>query len=471
VIWDSVFLMSCIDISLILTALCTMVILYRHYDAIQLFQLTRSITLIMFGLGIIAVFHLFDLFTMLYFPIVTSPQAATIAMTDLYLNWSWVNTLISVGSIAMGLLLMLRKLIPEAASKKAANVLLQQEIAERKQVGVKLRESEGWLRTLLEAAEDVAFLMETDGTIIIHNEQLMTSLSIDVDNLVGMSIYDLLPNDVAEIRREQTNQAITSGQPVRFEDERQGRFFDNLVQPILDNQGQVESLGVFARDITERKQAEQSLHKSEKRLAEAQRIAHIGSWDWDIVNNELIWSDEIYRIFGTTPQDFEATYEAFLEMAHPADRAIIQKAVDQALYENKPYSTDHRIVLPGGEERIVHEQAEVIFDEVGKPIRMVGTVQDITKRRQSEDEEVMFGKILENSLNEIYIFDNEDLHFIWVNRGAQQNLGYSIRELKNLTPIDLKPEFTVPGFQELIQPLRTGEVDKIQGSICVSRRS
>ena len=125
--------------------------------------------------------------------------------------------------------------------------------------------------------------------------------------------------------------------------------------------------------------------QSEARLREAQRIAQIGNWDWDIIKNELRWSDEIYRIFGLTPQEFGATYEAFLNAVHPDDRDFVQKSVNKALYEGKSYSIDHGIVLPDGAERVVHEQAEVTFDESGKPIKMVGTVLDITERKLAED--------------------------------------------------------------------------------------
>jgi PAS domain S-box-containing protein len=135
-----------------------------------------------------------------------------------------------------------------------------------------------------------------------------------------------------------------------------------------------------------RKQAEEALRKSEASLREAQRIARLGNWDWVIISNELRWSDEIYRIFGLVPQQFDATYEAFLNSVHPDDRELVKESVNKALYENKSYSIDHRIVLPDGSERIVHEQAEVFFDDTGRPIRMIGTVQDITERKKTEKE-------------------------------------------------------------------------------------
>jgi PAS domain S-box-containing protein len=100
----------------------------------------------------------------------------------------------------------------------------------------------------------------------------------------------------------------------------------------------------------------------------------------------LHWSDEIYRIFGLSPQQFGATYEAFLDSVHPDDREFVKRAVHEALFESKPYSIDHRIILPDGTIRIVHEQAEITFNEAGKPIRMIGTVQDLTDSKKAEDE-------------------------------------------------------------------------------------
>ncbi len=130
--------------------------------------------------------------------------------------------------------------------------------------------------------------------------------------------------------------------------------------------------------------SERKLRESEAKLAEAQRIAHLGHWEWDIESNIDIWSDEIYRIFGLAPQEFSATYEAFLESVHEDDREFVQQSVDAAIKEKKPYSIDHRIVRPDGTIRFVHEEGEVTFDEEGKAVRMIGTVQDTTERIQHE---------------------------------------------------------------------------------------
>lgn len=136
----------------------------------------------------------------------------------------------------------------------------------------------------------------------------------------------------------------------------------------------------------EKRQAEEALRKSQEGLAKAQEIAHLGNWDWNIVTNELLWSDEIYRIFGLQPQEFGATYEAFLDSVHPEDRESVKKAVNEALADPEvTYGIEHRIVRRNGSERVVHEEGEVTFNETGRPVRMIGTVHDITDRKQAEE--------------------------------------------------------------------------------------
>ncbi len=143
---------------------------------------------------------------------------------------------------------------------------------------------------------------------------------------------------------------------------------------------------IFANALM-RARTDDKLHRSEARLTEAQRIAHLGNWDWNIITNELHWSDEIYRIFGLTPREFGATYDAFLESVHPDDRQAVKQAVNKVLADpDADYSIEHRVVRPDGFVRIVYELGEVTFDGKDQAIRMVGTVHDITDLKQAEND-------------------------------------------------------------------------------------
>jgi len=148
----------------------------------------------------------------------------------------------------------------------------------------------------------------------------------------------------------------------------------------------------LTQKIEELKQKEKTLRKSERillqkeeSLDEAQRIAHFGNWIWNIVTDQLSWTDEIYRIFGLQSQEFGVTYEAFLKFVHSDDREMVEQAVNRSLAEpNKKYDIEHRVIRPDGSQRIVHEQGEVTFDRNGKAVRMIGTVHDITERKKIE---------------------------------------------------------------------------------------
>ncbi|MBE9536971.1 MAG: response regulator [Proteobacteria bacterium] len=129
-----------------------------------------------------------------------------------------------------------------------------------------------------------------------------------------------------------------------------------------------------------------ALRGSQARLANAQQIAAMGDWEWEIETGNITWSDEIFRIFGFEPQAFEPTYQIFLNTIHLEDRDIVASNIAQALKKEELYNIDHRIVLPDGSEKVVHEQGEVQFGKDGKVTKMIGTVHDITERREAERE-------------------------------------------------------------------------------------
>ena len=144
------------------------------------------------------------------------------------------------------------------------------------------------------------------------------------------------------------------------------------------------SLLLFVRKNRQIARASRQLGETKESLDRAQRIAQMGNWDWHIQENRLFWSEGIYRLFGVSPAEFAPSYETFMARVHRDDRAAVEAALQHALDTAAPYAIDHRIVRPDGSVRIVHESAEVLLDDKGKPVRMFGSVQDITERKQAE---------------------------------------------------------------------------------------
>lgn len=161
------------------------------------------------------------------------------------------------------------------------------------------------------------------------------------------------------------------------------RWIEHACRPVINEQGKFLGLRVSNRDITERKQMGEALKISRAHLNRAQEVAHLGSWYLDLIKDELLWSDEIYRIFGV-PFGSAMTYEKFLEIVHPEDRAYVDKSWEAAL-DRKPYDIKHRILVHG-KVKWVREKAEVEFNEEGKAVRGIGTVQDITELKEAEED-------------------------------------------------------------------------------------
>jgi PAS domain S-box-containing protein len=148
--------------------------------------------------------------------------------------------------------------------------------------------------------------------------------------------------------------------------------------PFRDEDGSVIAVQGIASDITEQKHLEESLRQNEVFFKRTQLMAQIGSWFLDISKNRLQWSDQIYQIFEINPESFEASYEAFLNTIHPDDRELVNDAYIRSLEEKTPYSIEHRLLMPDGRVKYVHEECETFFDERGEPVSSFGTVQDIT---------------------------------------------------------------------------------------------
>ena len=191
--------------------------------------------------------------------------------------------------------------------------------------------------------------------------------------------------------------------------------------------------------LIERQQGADRLKISEATLTKAQQIAQLGYWDWDIHNNRITRSKEVFQIFGTTPRDEPATFEYFLSLVHPDDVEAVKASLQTALATNSRYSLSHRIIRPDGTIRILHGEGEIALAEDGKPSHIFGTVQDITLIKKNEEQRTLAAKVFDSSIEGITITDADGV-IQSVNRAFSHITGYSPEEAIGQKPSILKSD-------------------------------
>lgn len=233
-------------------------------------------------------------------------------------------------------------------------------------------------------------------------------------------------------------------------------WIGHACQNIYREDGTHIGLRVTNRDITERKKTRDELHQKIKLLSQTQEIAKLGSWEFDLETNRLDWSKEIYRIFGVIPQQFEVSYDQFLEIVHPDDREAVNAAYVNSLRDDaNVYEIEHRIVRRDNHEvRYVYEKCYHERDNNGRVFRSVGMIQDITERKQREQKLVISDRIFNHALDMLCIagFDG---FFKILNPAWSKVLGYTTEELM------AKPwlEYVHPSDKEATKNIKACIVD------------
>tara|TARA_R110002111_G_scaffold258083_1_gene326813 strand:- start:42612 stop:45074 length:2463 start_codon:yes stop_codon:yes gene_type:complete len=246
----------------------------------------------------------------------------------------------------------------------------------------KVAQKTAHLHAMLEVNPDLFFHLSADGTIVGYECGDHKKLYLPPEEFLDRKVHDILPRHVVELFEAAQQELGLSHKTASFEytlkiNEQicwfQARLFPYLSDEIL----------VIIQDINDRKLSEIEINNMHTRLFEAQRLAHIGSWEWNTKEETLWWSEEVYRIFGLNNSGFQPNYEAFLEIIHPDDRDLVRRVIENTLKNDLPFSIEHRIVRANGEIRYVLEQAALKKSIDGETLLMHGTIQDITERQEA----------------------------------------------------------------------------------------
>ncbi|WP_158498873.1 PAS domain S-box protein [Magnetospira sp. QH-2] len=263
------------------------------------------------------------------------------------------------------------------------------DITERRAAAEELSRQKSLFQGIINHMADALVMTDPERRIVLINPAVSELFGYDMNDLSGQTTAVLYESTEeferqGRLRFNMTAEEKSRPYVVRYKDKNNRVFSGETVgTAIRAEDGLVLGYLGIIRDITDRLAVEEDLRHSESRLKEAQRIARMGSWEWDIETGEIYWSEEIYRIFGRDAETFTPSYDAFQEQIHPDDRAAVQASNERAK-NGQPHDVEHRILLPDGGERYVHEQGQMHFAEDGSPSRMTGTVHDITDRKNAE---------------------------------------------------------------------------------------
>jgi PAS domain S-box-containing protein len=306
------------------------------------------------------------------------------------------------------------------------------------------------VQVLLNTPFDAVFVLDADGRVLELNEIAALRFGKPRGAIVDHIIWDFFPPHVVRFRKQKIDEVFASGNPVRFEDERDGVWTDNIVYLIEQTDGRVTSVVVVAHDITESRLAERELRRSTRMLENAQRMARVGHWDVDLTGRNTRWSDELYRILGYAPGEIEPAVDFFANHVHPDDLdTFLNRAKKHGVgdYNLLGSEAEYRLLARDGAQKWVIGNTEAEYDDEGNICRISGTVQDITERRQMEEvlrcNEEKFRSLFMGSGEGIVLYDKHWRIIGW-NRAMERITGRAEQDFISKYAWDMAYEFLPP---------------------------
>jgi PAS domain S-box-containing protein len=245
------------------------------------------------------------------------------------------------------------------------------------------------LAAIIESSEDAIISEDLQGNIVSWNKAAEKLLGYKKNEVLGKAISLIIPPENIDEQNRlftilKSKDGIERYDTIRIRKDGTKIFVSLTLSPLRDSYGNLTGASSIAHDITERKKLEEEHKDKEKQLIQAQKIAHLGNWERDLKTNQLIWSDELYEIYGFDPKKTKITHEKYIESIYPDDRAEVIATIEQALVNHRSFSLDYRIIVQNGCTKSIHGIGEVILDENFQPVKLRGIGQDVTEQKRAE---------------------------------------------------------------------------------------
>jgi PAS domain S-box-containing protein len=320
------------------------------------------------------------------------------------------------------------------AQLSQTNADLLQEIRNRQRIENALRESESRWRSLVENAPSFVLMIDREGQILFSHRTLP---SFSQETTTGKNLHDYIIPEYQPVQKIAVEQVFRTGEPATFEvlgykDALKTLvWYETRIAPIWQD-GKISSAIVISNDITDRKVTEAALCKNQALLLEAQRIAHIGNWDYDLATGKITWTEELFYILNRNPLLGEPNYQENIQLYHPEDQEKLHLAVQKAITTGEPYKLILRILLPDNSIRYIKGIGQVGYNAKREITRLYGTAQDITDHIQAEqalrDSEARFKNAFNNAATGMSLVA-PDGQFLRVNDALCEFIGYTEAEL------------------------------------------
>ncbi len=344
---------------------------------------------------------------------------------------------------------------PTRSKNKYQFIGFVRDISERKVVEEALQKSESNLHAIFENTSDGFILADINGIIKSFNSKARDRIRLNIEKEIniGKSIFDFLPNSKIKMYKDNILKVL-SGKILQFDypytrKSGETKWFSFTINPVY-NAEKIEGICITSTDITERKKAENKLNATSEelrttsdRLLLATTSAKMGIWDWDVVNNNLIWDKTMYSIFGVAEDKFSGAYEAWAATVHPDDIERAGKEVNDALTGISDFNSEFRVIWPDKSVHFIEAHAIVSRDEAGVGVRMIGVNVDITERKKADEKLIQSEKHSRNLFEQTVIglaLARMDGTLADVNEGFTKIIGRTIEETLKLTYWEITPE-------------------------------